>query len=74
MAEKQSRAYQGIQDFVLNIKEGSNRPHRLHFQGSNVYTLLALKIQIWIGSWCYLPFFLFPDLPSPELNLQKLSG
>jgi hypothetical protein len=46
MAEKQARAYQGIQDFILNIKEGSNKPHRVYFLGLNVYTFLALKIQI----------------------------
>jgi len=59
MTEKQSKAYHGIQDFILNTKEGPDRPHRLHFQGLNVYTFLALKIRIWISSWCCFPFSCF---------------
>jgi hypothetical protein len=46
MIEKQLRAYQGIQDFILNMKEGFSKPHGLHFQGLNMYTFLALKIRI----------------------------
>ena len=46
MVEKQSRAYQGMQDFVFNIRKGSNRRHELHFQGLNVYTFLTLKLRI----------------------------
>jgi len=69
MPEKQSKTYHGISNFVLKIKEGSSRPHGLHFQGKKVYTFLTLKIQIWIGSWYCLPFFLFLDLPRPELKL-----
>jgi hypothetical protein len=46
MTEKQSRVYQGMQDFVFNIRKVSSRRHGLHFQGLNVYTFLTLKLRI----------------------------